>query len=378
MDGALPDPARLRAQRLAAVRDAMASVGVDALCCTGGADLAWLTGYEATALERPTVLVVERDGAATLVVPALEAPRVGEDPRLFRLAPWRDGDDPVTLVADLLRAAGDVAVSDTARAGFLLALEAALPQVRWRAASSITGPLRAVKDARELAALEAAGAAADEVAKALVAGEIPLLGRTESEVAAEIGRRLLEVGHAAVNFAIVGSGPNAASPHHEPGRRRIGPGETVVCDFGGTFRLDGDVGYCSDVTRTVVTGEPTGELRDLYDAVAAAQAEALAAVRPGVPCEEIDRVGRARIAHAGYGDAFVHRIGHGIGIEAHEDPYLVAGNRSPLRAGHAFSVEPGIYLAGRLGVRIEDVVLVAEDGARLCSSADRSLRVVEA
>ena len=241
----------------------------------------------------------------------------------------------------------------------------------------MTGPLRAVKDAEEIAGLAAAGAAADDVSAALLAGEIPLVKRTEAAVSEEIGARLRAAGHARVNFAIVAAGPNAASPHHEPGERRIGPGETVVCDFGGTFRRHGDVGYCSDTTRTVVTGEPTAELAELYAALAEAQEAAVRAVRPGVACEEIDRVGRRRIEAAGYGEHFVHRIGHGIGIEEHEDPYLVEGNGEPIVEGHAFSVEPGIYLPGRLGARIEDIVVATAEGVRRLNAADRDLHVVD-
>ena len=226
--------------------------------------------------------------------------------------------------------------------------------------------------------MRAAGKAADAVAEALQGGEIPLIGRTEAEVSTEISARLRAEGHDRANFAIVASGPNSASPHHTPGRRVIGRGEVVVCDFGGSFRLGDSVGYCSDITRTVVTGEPDPEFLELFGVLHFAQAAAVAAAVVGTPCEKVDSAGRELIAAAGYGKSFIHRIGHGIGIEEHEDPYIVAGNATPLVAGHAFSVEPGIYLSGRFGARIEDIVIATEDGPLACNQADHFLAVVEA
>jgi Xaa-Pro aminopeptidase len=376
-----PDAATLsaaRAGRLQRVREEMATAGTDALLLSLGADMPWLCGYEAMPLERPTVLIVTRDGPVTLVVPALEAPRVEIDESLFRLRPWAESEDPIALVAAAVAGAQHVAVSDRMWAGLLLSLQSALGAASFTAASALTGPLRAVKDEIEVAALLAAGAAADEVASALVGGEIALIGRSEAEVSREITARLLAAGHARVNFAIVGSGPNAASPHHEAGARRIAAGETVVCDFGGSLHLGGDVGYCSDITRTVVTGPPSDELAELYSVLETAQAAAVAAVAPGVTCAAIDRAGREIIEAAGYGPQFLHRIGHGIGIEEHEDPYMVATNPTPLVSGHAFSVEPGIYLAGRMGARLEDIVVATAAGPLACNRVAHGLAVVEA
>jgi Xaa-Pro aminopeptidase len=355
----------------------MVAAGVDVLVLSLGADLPWLSGYEAMPLERPTVLVVPLDDVATLVVPALEAPRVVVDEELFRLRPWSEGENAVDLVAALVGARRRVGISDRSWSSLLLALQQRLPEAQFSPASLVTGALRAVKDPAEIAALTAAGAAADRVAETLLAGKIPLIGRSEAEVSAEISRRLLAEGHERVNFAIVGSGPNAASPHHEAGSRRIGAGETVVCDFGGSLRLGDDVGYCSDTTRTVVTGPPSAELRELYDVLELAQLTAVRAVAPGVRCEDIDRAGRDVIDAAGFGPAFIHRIGHGIGVEEHEDPYIIAGNRTVLEAGHAFSVEPGIYLTGRMGARIEDIVVVSRDGVVALNRSDHALHVVE-
>jgi Xaa-Pro aminopeptidase len=372
------EPVLARAERFARTRDAMREARLDVLLLSLGADMPWLTGYEAMPLERITMLVLPADDEATLVVPALEAPRVAHDTRLFALRPWRETEDPISIIAELVEGRTQLAVSDRSWAVHLLALQRILSVATFRPASEVTSDLRAVKDAGEIAALQAAGAAADRVAAALLAGQIPLVGRTEASVSKELSDRLVAEGHYKVNFAIVGSGPNSASPHHEPGDRVIGRGEPVVCDFGGSLRLGDTVGYCSDITRTVVTGTPDPEFARLYSVLEKAQADAVDSAVIGTACEAVDAAGRDPITEAGYGDAFIHRIGHGIGIEEHEDPYLVAGNATSLRAGHAFSVEPGIYLAGRFGARIEDIVVAAEGGPLRCNMADHSLHVVEA
>ena len=351
----------------------METLGVDALLLSLGADLPWLTGYEAMPLERLTMLVLRADEPATLVVPALEAPRVTEAPESFELRPWQETEDPLEIVAGLVGDRRSLAVSDRTWATFLVQLQARLPKAEWGMSSTVTGPLRAVKDADEVAALRRAAEAADRVAQQLLAGDIPLIGRTEAEVSADIAARLRAEGHHRVNFAIVASGPNAASPHHEPSQRPISPGESVVCDFGGTLN-----GYCSDITRTVFTGPAPSEFRDLYRVLQDAQAAAVAAAEVGTPCEDVDGVARRLIDEGGYGPYFIHRTGHGIGIEEHEDPYLVAGNCEPLRPGHAFSVEPGIYVPGRWGARIEDIVVAADGGPEPLNTALHELVEVDA
>jgi Xaa-Pro aminopeptidase len=362
------------AERMAAVRERMGQRDVDMLLLSLGADLPWLTGYTAMPLERLTMLVLPADGDAVLVVPELEAPRVVPRPELFSIRPWSETENPVTVVTGVVgRSRRRLGLSDRTWATFLLALQAELPRSNWTLASRVTAPLRAVKDGDEVAALRRAATAADRVATELVTGQIPLIGRTEAEVSRQLGDRLVEEGHQSVNFAIVASGPNAASPHHDPGGRVIGAGEAVVCDFGGTFD-----GYCSDITRTVFTGAPPDEFRDLYAVLMGAQAAAVDAARVGTPCQDVDGVARDLITEGGYGPQFIHRTGHGIGLEEHEDPYLVGGNRDPLAAGHAFSVEPGIYVAGRWGARIEDIVVATEAGPDPLNRADHALAVVEA
>lgn len=369
--------------RLARVRESMAAHGVDVLLLSHGADLPWLAGYEAMPLERLTMLVVPLEADPVLVVPGLEAPRVAAAEGLFTLRPWSDGEDAIELVAQLIEAShgpqASLAVSDRAWATTLLALQRRMDRATWRESSAVTSPIRAKKDADELEALRRAGAAADRVAAVLQSGGIPMIGRSEADVSQELSRRLVEEGHDHVNFAIVGSGEHAASPHHEPGSRIIAEGETVVCDFGGTFSLDGDVGYCSDITRTVVTGAPDAEVAECYEVLRAAQQAGVEAARAGVTAASVDAATRAVIDEAGLGEFFIHRTGHGIGIEEHEDPYIVVTNPTVLEAGHAFSIEPGIYKAGRFGMRLEDIVVIGEDGApERCNRADHALAIVEA
>jgi Xaa-Pro aminopeptidase len=364
--------------RVARARQAMADHGVDALLLSLGADLPWLTGYTAMPLERLTMLVVPAASGAqpVLVVPQLEAPRVVEVPGVFAVQPWGEAQDPVAMVAGLVAgcvggASPVLAISDRAWATFLLQFQARFPGAAWRPASTVTSELRAVKDTWEVEALAAAAASADRVSHALLQGEIELVGRTERQVSAEISRRLLEEGHDRVNFAIVASGPNGASPHHDASDRTIERGDAIVCDFGGSM-----AGYCSDTTRTVFTGPPPAQLADVYEAVRAAQEAGTRAAVLGAPCAEVDRAARGVIAQAGFGEYFVHRTGHGIGLEEHEDPYMVEGNTTPLAVGHAFSVEPGIYIPGRYGVRIEDIVVATPAGPRSLNQADRGLTVV--
>jgi Xaa-Pro aminopeptidase len=300
-----------------------------------------------------------------------------ERPDVFDIVPWSETDDPIQLVAKLADGARTAAIGDTTWARFLVDLIDRMPGTRFTRASAVTSPLRSVKDAHEIERLRAASAAVDRVAAALQAGDIALVGRTEAEVSAELGRRILAEGHHRVNFAIVAAGSNASSPHHDAGPRVIRPGEIVLCDFGGTMIGDDGVGYCSDITRCVHIGEPPGELVELYDVLHRAQQASVRAATVGTPCEEVDAVGRRIIGDAGFGSYFIHRTGHGIGVEAHEDPYIVEGNATPLVPGHAFSIEPGIYLPGKFGARLEDIVVAAEQGPEPLNHVDHSLCIVD-
>lgn len=371
---------------MAAVRQVMVEQGIHALLLSHGADLPWLTGYRAMPLERITVLVLPVDAPAVLVVPELEAPRVPDPGGLFEIRAWAETDDPLSAVSAALSspalAAGPrssgvrLGVSERTWAADLLALQQAFPEASWTTASRATGALRAMKDAAEVAALRAAAHAADEVARALQQGEVPLAGCREVDVSADIARRLVEAGHSEVNFAIVASGPNGASPHHGAGDRRLVEGDLVVCDFGGSLSLGGDVGYCSDTTRTLSLGTPSPEIAHAYAVLEEAQAAAVASISPGVTAASVDAAARRVIAGAGLGERFIHRTGHGIGIEEHEEPYIVGGNGTELVPGHVFSVEPGIYVPGHYGMRLEDIVVVTDAGVEILNRSERSLVVV--
>jgi Xaa-Pro aminopeptidase len=373
-------PAARFAERIAQARDVAAARGLDALLVGVGADLVYLAGYAALPLERLTMLVVPVEGPATLLVPRLEAAPARGCPGVTAgaaaVATWEETEDAVRCVRDLLPGAPSrVGVSDRLWALHLLRLQAALPGVVFEPASLTLRELRIVKDPDEVALLRLAAQAADRVVHEIAHGR--LVGRTEADVAREVRDRLIAEGHDSADFAIVGSGPNSASPHHEASERVIRAGEPIVLDIGGPFG-----GYGSDITRTlwVTGGDPTcgpdDEFLRLYAVLRAAQAEATHAVRPGVAAERIDLVARELISAAGHGPHFIHRTGHGIGLEGHEDPYLVAGNTEELRPGMAFSVEPGIYLEGRYGARIEDIVVCGDEGPLVLNEAPRDLYVV--
>lgn len=360
--------------RVDRTRRAMREQGIDVTLLSVGLDLPYLTGYHAMPLERLTMLVLPVDGDATLVVPRLEAPRVHHLPEVFGLVPWGETEDPVAITASLVgRSAGVIAIGDTMWARFLVELMNHLPSASYRRAVDVLGPIRMRKDAAEIAALTAAGAAADRVAAQLHAGDIALVGRTEAQVSADISARLLAEGHDVVNFAIVAAGENAASPHHHPGSRVIRRGEIVLCDFGGTMN-----GYCSDITRCVHLGPVPDDIAAAYAVLKESEAAGVRAATIGTPCEGIDRAARDVIEAAGYGEYFIHRTGHGIGMDAHEDPYMVSGNTLPLEAGHAFSVEPGIYVPGKWGMRLEDIVVATTDGPRSMNHANHDLVVLDA
>jgi Xaa-Pro aminopeptidase len=367
------------AQRLTDAAAAASAAGLDALLLTPGPDLRYVTGYDAHQLERLTCLVLPGAGDPVLLVPRLELPAAQASPAGqlgLELLPWDETDDPYALVAKRLAGlrgtgAGAVGLSDRMWALMVLALRETLPGARQELASAALGPLRARKSPAEIAALRAAGAAIDRVHKQVPGWLAP--GRTEAQVAADIADAILAAGHAQADFTIVGSGPNGASPHHTASDRVLQRGDAVVVDIGGTMPS----GYCSDCTRTYAIGTPPGDFAAYYEVLRAAQDAACQAVRPGVTGEAVDAAAREPITRAGYGEFFVHRTGHGIGLETHEEPYIVAGNTEPLQPGNAFSVEPGIY-PGPHGARIEDIVVCTADGGERLNQVTRELVVVDA
>ncbi|MFI9568814.1 M24 family metallopeptidase [Streptomyces rishiriensis] len=375
MTGTAPAPFTAddyRARMARAAREA-AEAGLAGLLVAPGPDLVWLTGYAPTAAtERLTLLVLAAGRDPVLVVPTLEAPdaaKAAGAPALS-LRDWTDGKDPYALAAALLDAGGRFGISDNAWAMHLLSLQKALPGASYASLTQVLPMLRAVKDAAELELMAAAGAAADRAFEEI--RRVAFAGRRETQVGADLADLLRRFGHSQVDFTIVASGPNGANPHHEVGDRVIEHGDMVVLDFGGLKD-----GYGSDTSRTVHVGEPTEEERRVHDLVREAQEAGFRAVRPGVACQEIDRAARAVIADAGYGPYFIHRTGHGIGVTTHEPPYMIEGEEQPLVPGMCFSVEPGVYLPGRFGVRIEDIVTVTEDGGRRLNDTTRELVIVD-
>ncbi|MER5775580.1 aminopeptidase P family protein [Streptomyces sp. NPDC002039] len=360
------------AARMAAAARAAAEAGLAGLLIAPGPDLTHLTGYRPVDTERLTLLVLAADREPVLVVPALEAPDAAKAPGAgaLTLRDWADGKNPYDATAPLLDATGRFGVSDNTWALHLLGLQRELPGTAYAPLTDVLPMLRAVKDRRELARLAAAGAAADAAYAQIL--HVPFADRRESDVAADLAALLRVHGHSQVDFTVVGSGPNGANPHHEAGDRVIRHGDMVVLDFGGLLH-----GYGSDISRTVHVGEPTAEERRVHDVVREAQRAGVEAVRPGIACQDVDRAARAVITEFGYGDRFIHRTGHGIGVTTHEPPYMVEGEEQPLLPGMCFSVEPGVYLPGRFGVRIEDIVTVTDDGVRRLNNAPRELAIVE-
>jgi Xaa-Pro aminopeptidase len=373
--GIAPFATSVYRDRLARAGAEASARGIDALLITPSPDYLYLLGYRAPGLERLTCLVLPATGAPTLVLPRLEEPlarhELGDLADDLELRPWDETDDPFGVVRQELRgSAMRVGVQDQMPARFVLRLRAALDPIELVVAGPTMAALRQLKSPEEIDRLRAVSAAADAAMSQITSD--PLSGQTEAQVSRRIRELLLEAGHETTDFAIVASGPNSASPHHEPGERLIGAGEAIVLDIGGSRG-----GYCSDTTRTAFVGEPPPDFAALYEVLRRAQAAACEAVRPGIAADEIDRAAREIIEEAGYGERFFHRTGHGIGLETHEEPYIVAGNLAPLQAGHAFSIEPGIYVDGEWGARIEDIVVCTADGGERLNRTSRDLFIVD-
>jgi Xaa-Pro aminopeptidase len=358
------------ADRLRRAQAEMAQQNIDLFVVGASADLRYLIGYEGHESERMSVLVLPRDGAPHYVVPGLEAPLLDEQRDLLQIVSWEETKDPAAKVAAVAGAAGlgTIAAGDELWSVFTLRLQRAMPRARWTEGGQLLRPLRMIKDEREIELLAEAARRTDESWEEFLT--LSITGLTEWDVRDRLMGLLAERGLQPV-FCNVGSGPNGASPHQTASDRVIGPGDAVVCDWGGTLE-----GYNSDVTRTAHVGEPSPEFVRAYEAVLAANQAAFEAVRPGVPCQEIDRAARRLLTDAGYGDAFIHRTGHGLGLSLHEEPYLVEGNALPLAEGMVFSDEPGVYFPGQFGIRIEDTVVCTAEGGRRLNEATRELRVI--
>lgn len=367
-------PATALLARLERARAAATAAGLDALLVSPGSDLRYLTGYDAIPLERLTLLVLPSTGDPVLVAPFLEVAAAKASPVSelgMDIAAWHETENPYALVADLVGGAARVAVDDHMWATKALSIRDHLPNSSVVAAGGVLGRLRAVKDTAEVEALARAGAAIDAVHEQVAGLLRP--GRTEREVGRDIADLIIAAGHVTVDFVIVGSGPNGASPHHELSDRVLQANEPVVVDIGGTM----PDGYCSDSTRTYALGDVGDEFRSYYATLQQAQAVGVASAKVGMPCAEVDAVTRQVMVDGGIGEYFIHRTGHGIGLETHEDPYIVETNSDPLEVGHAYSVEPGFYLSGRFGARIEDIVVLTADGPRSLNNTTHDLVVID-
>ena len=355
-------------QRCLRAQEQMRLHGVDALIVTPSSDLVYLTGHPSHLSERLTAFAVPAAGEPFLVAPRLEAPLAREAATFFSVHTWTDGEDPYALLRSLLpNGLQRVAVSDQMWSVHLLRMQDGLRSASFAPSAPILAPLRRVKDAAEIATLKQAAAAADVTMAGILAQ--PLAGRSEREVGRAIAELLIEHGHASADFAIVAGGPNSGSPHHATGDRVLRDGDALTLDFGGVFNR-----YFSDITRSVFIGKAPDEYRRIYEVVRQANQAVFEAVRPGVACQDVDRAARRVINDAGYGEYFIHRTGHGLGLDVHEEPYMVEGNTTVLEPGMVFSDEPGIYIPGRYGVRTEDILVVTERGGERLNNAPRELR----
>jgi Xaa-Pro aminopeptidase len=370
------DPTAVYAARLQRAQAALHAHGLDYLFVGPSADLFYLTGLDVHQGDRMVLLMVHQEGPAHLIMPRFEAEAVQHLPAQVHLEPWGEQDDPAALVKRLTGVPGGadectVAVGDKLLAGFLLRIQAALPRAAFTNALRVLPPLRLYKDEAEVAGLREAGARADAAFEAF--RRLRYTGRTERQLAREISDALRDHDLEVEWGPIVGSGPNGAHPHHGYSDRVIAAGDLIVLDFGGRYR-----GYQADCTRTVAAGRlPEDEARRVYELVRQGQEAAFQAARPGLTAAALDAVTRDLFTAAGYGQYFSHRLGHGIGLDNKEQPYIVAGNKQVLEPGMAFTIEPGLYLPGRFGVRIEDVVVLHAEGAERMNNTSRELIVVE-
>lgn len=356
--------------RLQRAQVALHASGLDLLCVGPGSDLIYLTGIDAHLSERLNLLLVPTSGRPSFVIPRLEAPNIAGKADLVDIHAWEETESPSELAATLAGSATSVAVGDQLHAIFLLRLQEAMPTASWTPGGPVFRNLRMRKDAAEIESQREVAQRTDR-AWAVFLESGPIAGLTEHGAMDRLSGLMAEQG---INpmFGICASGPNSAAPHHHTGDRVIEAGDAVIFDFGG--ELDS---YLSDMTRTVVIGEPPDEYRKVYEIVLRANQAAFDAVKPGVACEDVDRAARDLITEAGYGPSFIHRVGHGLGLDVHEEPYMVSGNTLPLAPGMVFSDEPGIYLEGRFGVRIEDTVVCTETGAERLNNAPKDLTVMD-
>jgi Xaa-Pro aminopeptidase len=360
---------RYQKTRLEALQARMKVAGLEAALIGPSADMEYLLGGRLPPTERLNLLVVPQSGRPWLILPSLQAPLAHSLREELEIVIWQENDSPLDLTAQVLNKAGarTIGVDSHMWASFLLGLQSRLVEARFSSVSPLISTGRICKDENEIALLDEAGKRFDSIWKEFFeTGR--LTGQSEHEIAAQIRELTMAHGFDAMLWCDVGSGPNGASPLHHGSDRRVASGDPVVIDFAATYK-----GYVMDTCRTPVAGTPHQEFVAIYDTVNRAYDAGLAAVRPGVPAEQVDQAARTVIEEAGFGPQFLHRLGHGLGIDAHEEPYIVRDNATALRPGMVFSNEPGIYIAGRWGVRIENIVVVTQDGGRSLNNMTREL-----
>jgi Xaa-Pro aminopeptidase len=362
-------------QRTSRCQALMQERGVDLLALSPGPNLHYLSGFREEPGERLLLLLLPSEGSPCFIAPQLYEEHLRRDSWVEDLRIWRDGEDPIPLLQRAIQEKAPsvrrISVDDRMWALFLLPLLQVCPNARFEVASQLLSELRMRKDPRELEQMRKAATIVDEVFEWVCQQSIE--GLTERELAGALEAEMRRRGAEGIAFeTLVASGPNGALPHHRAGERRIQRGDLVILDYG--CRIGG---YHSDITRTVACGPPDEQARKIYEIVQQVQEAAVQAVRPGVPAQEVDRTARSLITQAGYGERFIHRTGHGIGLEVHEPPYIVEGNDLPLEAGMTFSVEPGIYLPGQLGIRVEDIVAVTAEGVERLNRCSRELIVLD-
>jgi Xaa-Pro aminopeptidase len=356
--------------RITRTRSQMKAAGVELLSLPPGDDLDYLLGYSPHLDERPCYLFLTADDAVFLV-PELNAAQARSRVNLPFLT-YTDAEGPAAALRqarDRLKAAGSIAVGDTMRADFLLLLQEWWAGGAFVPGAQVMAPVRMIKSADEIDAMRRSAATADVATDAAFAASRP--GVTEIAVARAVQEAFAAQGVTQAGFAIVGGGPNSAYPHHASSSRPLAAGEPVLVDLGG--RLDG---YASDITRMGYLGDPPARYREVHAVVERAVRAGLSAVKPGVPLAAVDKAAREVIDAAGFGEHFTHRTGHGIGMTGHEPPSVTHTNQMPMQEGMVFSVEPGIYLEGEFGVRLEEIVAVGAKGAERLSKLPREVRML--
>lgn len=360
-------------RRREALQGRMSDCDVDVLLFSVSTDLTYITGYETWPSERLTLFALPKQGSGTMLMPEFEAGPLRETNPSFNIVTWAESDNPFRLVDEIIDYRGSrqlrIHVTDTMPSRFVLPLVNVIDGAEWGLASGIISSQRMVKSPAEVDSLRHAQSQAMGCLAALLNRQFA--GQREIDIGRELWSICLDSDLKVSNFAIVGSGPNGAHPHYHLGDRVITEGDAVVIDFGGSYQ-----GYRADLTRTIHVGDPSTEFLDAYNAVKDAQEAAFQTVRPGATCESIDAIGRTVISERGYGPNFVHRMGHGIGLDEHEEPYIIQGNKMSVQAGMTFTLEPGIYIEGKFGIRIEDQVVVTETGAERLGDFTRELMVV--